>query len=472
MPSHDAQGRAGRALPDALAGAAARCASCARRAPSGRGGSASRRRPTRPLSRSDSPSGVAAARGGRRRGRAVARGGAIEPEPRTARARDEQRAERPETMRRASRCYATRKRSRPRSPRHVRAVPTNAQLKIDRALDLFNAPSIPARWPASPARSGRRMRARHLGGLGRRGAARPWRGSCPGTSSTSTSRTRASPFGRAQGQELRELRDEARWNSRRTRLERLEAGRPRSGARPSRRLPTESGGEEPVRGAYSVRSGPRCSGPAGRSCPGEWRTVDDLLRDTPGARRRALREAHRVLQERPQRRGDRRPAQVRAARARRDRRRQARAPRPAPPAPGHVPQHRPLRPEPQRVDVLHVDGGARGNPGPAGVGVVVADEHGNELDRANDYIGEATNNVAEYRALLLGLERARELGRTRGRGRERLPARGAAGDRRVPGQEGRTCGSCTRRPCRRCASSSAGRSARCRGSRTSSPTSS
>ena len=57
-----------------------------------------------------------------------------------------------------------------------------------------------------------------------------------------------------------------------------------------------------------------------------------------------------------------------------------------------------------------MDGGARGNPGPAGVGVVVTDEHGTVLDRANDYIGVATNNIAEYRALLLGLERARQLG--------------------------------------------------------------
>lgn len=64
---------------------------------------------------------------------------------------------------------------------------------------------------------------------------------------------------------------------------------------------------------------------------------------------------------------------------------------------------------PGRV-VAHVDGGARGNPGPAGVGVVVTDESGAELDRANDYIGEATNNVAEYRAVLLAIERARQLG--------------------------------------------------------------
>ena len=64
---------------------------------------------------------------------------------------------------------------------------------------------------------------------------------------------------------------------------------------------------------------------------------------------------------------------------------------------------------PTRV-VVHVDGGARGNPGPSGVGVVVTDQRGAELARANDYIGEATNNAAEYHALLLGLERARALG--------------------------------------------------------------
>ena len=57
-----------------------------------------------------------------------------------------------------------------------------------------------------------------------------------------------------------------------------------------------------------------------------------------------------------------------------------------------------------------MDGGARGNPGPAGVGVVLTDDSGAEVDRANAYIGETTNNVAEYRAVLLGLDRARALG--------------------------------------------------------------
>jgi ribonuclease HI len=57
-----------------------------------------------------------------------------------------------------------------------------------------------------------------------------------------------------------------------------------------------------------------------------------------------------------------------------------------------------------------VDGGARGNPGPAAVAAVAADESGENLGERNAYIGEATNNVAEYRAVLLGLELARELG--------------------------------------------------------------
>jgi ribonuclease HI len=60
--------------------------------------------------------------------------------------------------------------------------------------------------------------------------------------------------------------------------------------------------------------------------------------------------------------------------------------------------------------VVHVDGGARGNPGPAAVAAVVATPEGAVLDEASETIGSATNNVAEYRALLLGLRRARALG--------------------------------------------------------------
>ena len=59
--------------------------------------------------------------------------------------------------------------------------------------------------------------------------------------------------------------------------------------------------------------------------------------------------------------------------------------------------------------VLHVDGGARGNPGPAAIGVVVSSPDGEPIDELAETIGETTNNVAEYRALLRGLERAKEL---------------------------------------------------------------
>ena len=62
--------------------------------------------------------------------------------------------------------------------------------------------------------------------------------------------------------------------------------------------------------------------------------------------------------------------------------------------------------------VVHVDGGARGNPGPAAVGVVVSTPDGEVLDEVGEVIGVSTNNVAEYRGLLLGLERARALGAT------------------------------------------------------------
>lgn len=59
---------------------------------------------------------------------------------------------------------------------------------------------------------------------------------------------------------------------------------------------------------------------------------------------------------------------------------------------------------------MHVDGGARGNPGPAAIAAVLSDPDGAVLADAAEPIGPATNNVAEYRALLLGLARARELG--------------------------------------------------------------
>jgi ribonuclease HI len=59
---------------------------------------------------------------------------------------------------------------------------------------------------------------------------------------------------------------------------------------------------------------------------------------------------------------------------------------------------------------LFTDGGARGNPGPAASAFVLEAEDGNVLDARGEAIGVATNNVAEYRALLAGLRRALELG--------------------------------------------------------------
>ena len=60
--------------------------------------------------------------------------------------------------------------------------------------------------------------------------------------------------------------------------------------------------------------------------------------------------------------------------------------------------------------ILHVDGGARGNPGPAAIGIVISRPDGEVVEEVAETIGVATNNVAEYQALLKGLERAAELG--------------------------------------------------------------
>jgi ribonuclease HI len=62
---------------------------------------------------------------------------------------------------------------------------------------------------------------------------------------------------------------------------------------------------------------------------------------------------------------------------------------------------------------VNVDGGARGNPGPAAIAAVVQDAGGGLLEEHSEAIGTATNNVAEYRALLLGIERAAALGARR-----------------------------------------------------------
>ncbi|MEX0743876.1 MAG: reverse transcriptase-like protein [Actinomycetota bacterium] len=60
--------------------------------------------------------------------------------------------------------------------------------------------------------------------------------------------------------------------------------------------------------------------------------------------------------------------------------------------------------------IVACDGASRGNPGPAGIGVRIADTSGEVLAEIAEGIGVATNNVAEYTAVIRGLERARELG--------------------------------------------------------------
>ena len=60
--------------------------------------------------------------------------------------------------------------------------------------------------------------------------------------------------------------------------------------------------------------------------------------------------------------------------------------------------------------IIYSDGGARGNPGPAAIGVLICDADGNELQDHQETIGATTNNVAEYKAVLAGLDLAKKLG--------------------------------------------------------------
>jgi len=62
---------------------------------------------------------------------------------------------------------------------------------------------------------------------------------------------------------------------------------------------------------------------------------------------------------------------------------------------------------------LYSDGASRGNPGEAGAGITILDEQGNELVGTGKYLGQCTNNEAEYRALLLGLAKCGEFGKGR-----------------------------------------------------------
>jgi len=63
--------------------------------------------------------------------------------------------------------------------------------------------------------------------------------------------------------------------------------------------------------------------------------------------------------------------------------------------------------------ILHTDGGSRGNPGPSALGVVISTPEGETLESYGEYLGEMTNNQAEYRALLSGIRKALALGAER-----------------------------------------------------------
>src|ERR1017187_9619846 len=72
-----------------------------------------------------------------------------------------------------------------------------------------------------------------------------------------------------------------------------------------------------------------------------------------------------------------------------------------PPSPANTPEH---------YLIAHSDGGARGNPGPAGYGVVIQDEAGRKIAALSQYLGHQTNNFAEYQGLIAALEYAVEHG--------------------------------------------------------------
>lgn len=59
--------------------------------------------------------------------------------------------------------------------------------------------------------------------------------------------------------------------------------------------------------------------------------------------------------------------------------------------------------------ILYTDGGSRGNPGPAGIGVVICNEQGETLKKYGEPLGETTNNEAEYQALIFGLKKLKQV---------------------------------------------------------------
>ncbi len=134
---------------------------------------------------------------------------------------------------------------------------------------------------------------------------------------------------------------------------------------------------------------------------------------------------------------------------------------PVPPAPAKVPAAPAAAEAPRSIGRcrLFTDGASRGNPGEAGAGAVVCDPAGGELAARSAYLGQCTNNVAEYRALLLGLEEAERLGADRPsapgplQGEERDPAdpvpRGAGPAGRFRPMDRGPCAASQERPRRR-----------------------
>ncbi|MDZ4804219.1 MAG: ribonuclease HI family protein, partial [Candidatus Eisenbacteria bacterium] len=80
-------------------------------------------------------------------------------------------------------------------------------------------------------------------------------------------------------------------------------------------------------------------------------------------------------------------------------------PGPIPAIPGPSPATPGPSPAAPRSYQVFTDGASRGNPGHAGVGIVILDDAGDSILECHEYIGHSTNNVAEYRALLLAMER-------------------------------------------------------------------
>ena len=98
----------------------------------------------------------------------------------------------------------------------------------------------------------------------------------------------------------------------------------------------------------------------------------------------------------------------------------------------------PAQAPPDSYLIAHVDGGARGNPGPAGYGVVITDQDGKKVASLSEYLGHQTNNYAEYNGLLAALTMPWNTG-LGVEGCRRFGAAGEADSRRIQSQESRRC---------------------------------